>query len=156
MPKTYPKQANPWTAEWEICVDGTAYFGQRSEEGMKDGYGKLLSIYGEFIKAYFDEDEIQHGLVISADGDYYYFDRLDQKAEESGGKKPDHRNCFTKAFYPQNLSPNKCEGWVKGGYLEGQARVYFDVMLDFNSNSFYHDEGFDLDLCYATIMDAHF
>lgn len=65
---------------------------------MKDGYGKMLSIDGEFIKAYFQDDQIQNGLVISSNGDYYYFDRQNQKAETFGQSNVelDHRNCYTR------------------------------------------------------------
>lgn len=93
---------------------------------MKDGYGKMLSIYGEFIKGYFDEDIFACGLVISNNGDYYYFDRQEQEADKICKSQSDFRNCFTRSFYSQNLSPHKCEGWIKNGFLEGAARVFLD------------------------------
>jgi hypothetical protein len=119
------KDAHPenlWTKEWEIFVDGSAYFGQINEDEEKDGLGKEISILGTYRSGYFDEDEFIHGLVINQDGTYYFYDKNSSINTLRECEEPE--NCHTKHFYFNNK--NRYQGILKNGVPHGMGHYFFN------------------------------
>jgi hypothetical protein len=75
-------------------VDGSAYFGQIDEDEQKDGFGKEVSVLGNFHLGIFKEDVFIHGLVVTPAGYNFLYD----STYENNFVGSDPLDCSTKFF----------------------------------------------------------
>ena len=122
MPPSFEKQKNAWTKEWEIFVDGTAYYGQICSEEEKDGLGKEISILGTLKIGLFEEGQFVEGLVINQNGEYYFFNLKHHVNIKMGVE--DSENCHTDYFYFNDN--NYYKGRLKNGIPHGLGHFFFD------------------------------
>lgn len=102
------------TLEWEIQVDGSAYFGQMNKDDEKHGMGKEISIYGRFKYGIFIEDEFIKGFIVNQDGTYFKFN---SEHRLNKGLMSLEEYCFTEVYFYNNS--NWYEGMLKNGSPQG-------------------------------------
>ncbi len=121
LPEKFDRQLNKWTKEWEIFVDGSAYFGQINKDEEKDGLGKEISILGCFKYGLFLEDEFIEGIIIKPNGEFYVYQS--QNEDNLKLKICEEDSCFTPRFALNN--GDIYMGKLKNGLPHGLGVYYF-------------------------------
>lgn len=129
----------PFTEEWENHLDGSTYFGQMDKESItRQGIGKSIDIYGNYLVGNFIDDRFEGGLVLNTYGCYSTnFDSPKQKLKNSF-KKFDYLNgfvCDLKIIDHQNLENSSLyRGEICNGMPNGEG-----VMINKYGKAFYKD-----------------
>ena len=130
VPKDYKGKDNLETQDWEVMIDGSAYFGQfKKLEEIREGFGKQVETNGCFVYGLFEEDKFVEGIVVSHEGYIYKGDFRTISDPKSSPKATPHQTCSyldlqSNSIYGMEGNRYCCQ--LKDGAPEGEGTYHIE------------------------------
>lgn len=117
-----------FTKDWENHISGSTYKGQMNkEEIIRDGIGKSIDIYGNYLVGKFSKDKFEAGLVLNTFGCYTTNYKNLENGWENKFKEYDYFNgyaCDYLIYDSMDLSSfSVYKGGVKNGLPHGMGVI---------------------------------